>query len=96
MWSAQVWLTTTPTFGTWFLSSYIPLNGAAALTVAYIGYYIILNTPLGLMIAPVLFGLLYGAVEFAKISEFPLGLNAMSVATAIHVASWFFQIGILR
>jgi uncharacterized membrane protein YGL010W len=92
LWSAQVWLAGTPSFATWRFSDVLPVNAALVGTGIYAGYYIALHKPLGTMISPVLFGLLYAANKFHSVTNLPFGLSPNQAATVLHVTSWIFQI----
>lgn len=65
-------------------------------TAIYSTYYILLHKVIGIMYAPILFGMLYGANTFANMAAADLpfgGATAVQASIGLHVLSWIFQIG---
>ncbi len=85
-------LTRTPILAQWQYSNILPINGAFVGTAIYSAYYLALHKGFGTMIAPLLFASLYHANKFATMTDLPMGLGPMAIATIIHFTSWVFQI----
>jgi 2-hydroxy fatty acid dioxygenase len=92
MWSCQVWLTSTPVVASWKFGHLLPINSAFIGTGMYCAYYFALHKRLGVLVAPVLLGMLYSANVFHGLKELPFGLGPNQAATIVHITSWIFQI----
>ncbi|KAI8825737.1 uncharacterized protein EV422DRAFT_563568 [Fimicolochytrium jonesii] len=90
LWTVQVWLTQTPTFGEWAFTYLWPLNAAFIVTAVYNIYYIVLDPVAGTLYAPVLFGLLHYANTFAAKDQV-FDVSPQIAAVAIHASSWIAQ-----
>ncbi|KAI8853163.1 hypothetical protein BC829DRAFT_360214 [Chytridium lagenaria] len=90
LWTALVWLQNTPEFFTWSLSKELPINMAFVLTVIYSGYYVMLHTVIGGMLAPVMVLAFYTSNVFLH-SKTEVESTLTSLPAGIHIVSWIAQ-----